>query len=468
MSTIFTVRALTHAIAQKMEQGFPFVWVKGQISNLARPSSGHIYFSLKDEDAQLQCVWFRGNQPKIGRHGHKGGFDPLTGEVYEDGQCPNMAQSMQNGQELLCAGRLTVYAPRGTYQLAVELVQETGLGKLHLAFEAMKIKLMQRGYFAQERKRPLPAKARKVAVVTAASGAAIHDFIRVGHDRGLGAELRIYPVLVQGDEAPALIVAAMDRIAREGWADCTVLIRGGGSLEDLWAFNDEGVATAIMEHPVPVLAGIGHEVDVTIADMTADVRAATPSHAAQLLWPERRQYFQALDELEMALERAMYQHFTQASRQLDILERHMQLLSPVRSLDRLAEQFTLVEQRLTRALEASMAARMSRLDQVQSRLERTMGLESLDRRAQSLSWLESRLHHIGQRFLQEAEHTLERHTLRLEAHNPLAPLQRGYGLVEGMDGRYMSSVDDVHAGDVLTVYLADGRLQTLVRDVEKN
>ncbi|MFI3272762.1 MAG: exodeoxyribonuclease VII large subunit [Pseudomonadota bacterium] len=465
MSTIFTVRALTYAIAQNLEQGFPFVWVKGQISNLARPSSGHIYFSLKDEDAQLQCVWFRGNQPKIGP---KGGFDPLTGEVYEDGQCPDMSQLVQNGQEILCAGRLTVYAPRGTYQMVVELVQETGLGKLHMAFEALKVKLMGLGYFAQERKRALPAKARKVAVVTAATGAAIHDFVRVGHDRGLGAELRIYPVLVQGDEAPPMIVAAMERIAEEGWADCTVLIRGGGSLEDLWAFNDERVAKAIVEHPIPVLAGIGHEVDVTIADMTADVRAATPSHAAQLLWPERRQYFQALDELEMALERAMQQHLGHSMRQLDMLERHVQLLSPLRNLDRLAENFAQLQARLERAQSLAMMSREGQLHQLLARLERTVGPESLERRAQSLSWLEGRLHHAGQRRIQEADHALERYTLRLEAHNPLAPLQRGYGLVEGKGGRYVSSVDGMQSGDMLTVHLADGRVQTLVQDVQKN
>lgn len=456
---IFTVREITRAIAQTLEQGFPFVWVKGQASNVSRPSSGHIYFSLKDDDAQLQCVWFRRQQHKAGS------FDPLTGEVYEDGQQPDMAALLQNGQELLCAGAMHVYGPRGTYQLSVELVQETGLGKLHLAFEALKFKLMERGYFAQERKRPLPAKAQKVAVITAANGAAIHDFLRISRHRGFGAEIRIYAVPVQGDDAPPRIVDAMRRIAKEAWADCTVLIRGGGSLEDLWAFNDERVASAIFTHPIPVLAGIGHEVDTSIADMTADVRAATPSHAAQLLWPERRQYIQAIDEVEMHLQRAMEQHLAHASRQHAMLERHLQLLSPVRNMDRLVERFEHWHTRLMRAGTAAVQGRVASLDLLTMRLERSMGPASMDRRDQALQIFEARLQSLGLWRLTEAEHQLERQSLRLEACNPLAPLERGYGLIERADGSYLSSVKTVKQGEPLTVHLADGRVETLVQSV---
>ena len=246
--SILTVRQLTAQIKDAVESGFPYVWVRGEVTNVSRPSSGHIYFSLKDENALLQAVWFKGSQKE------RETFDPLTGEVFEDGPRMSLARTLRNGQQVICAGRLTVYAPRGGYQLVVELAQDSGEGQLHLALEALKRKLAEKGYFSLERKRPIPEHPHRVAVITAPSGAAIRDFLRLSGERGTGCEIRIHPVPVQGDDAPPCIAEALDDENRRGWADVLVLIRGGGSLQDLWAFNDERVAGAVYRSRIPVVA----------------------------------------------------------------------------------------------------------------------------------------------------------------------------------------------------------------------
>ena len=273
--SILTVRQLTAQIKDAVESGFPYVWVRGEVTNVSRPSSGHIYFSLKDENALLQAVWFKGSQKE------RETFDPLTGEVFEDGPRTSLAGTLRNGQQIICAGRLTVYAPRGGYQLVVELAQDSGEGQLHLALEALKRKLAEKGYFSLERKRPIPEHPHRVAVITAPSGAAIRDFLRLSGERGTGCEIRIHPVPVQGDDAPPRIAEALDDENRRGWADVLVLIRGGGSLQDLWAFNDERVADAVYRSRIPVVAASATKSTPPPSPIwSRTLRAATPSHAA--------------------------------------------------------------------------------------------------------------------------------------------------------------------------------------------
>ncbi len=426
-------------------------------------------------------MWFRGNQ-RDAEH-----FDPMTGEVFEDGPRPGLARTMANGQELLCAGRLTVYPPRGGYQLVVEMAQDAGLGRLHAQFEALKARLAERGYFDAARKRPLPRHPRRVAVVTAPTGAAIRDFLRMADERGWGCEvtaptgaairdflrmadergwgceIRIHPVPVQGDEAPPRIEAALADVAAQGWAQVAVLIRGGGSLEDLWAFNDERVATAVFASPLPVLAGIGHEVDHTMADMTADVRAATPTHAAQLLWPERRELAQRVDELEMALTRGMERRFARLDEQLGALMRGLAWLSPERALARLDERFADAAARLGRAWDALAQRNAARLDAADATLARAMGPETWERRERAVDALESRLRWAGERAVTGREHELERYALRLDALDPLRPLERGYSLVRRADGGFLRSVAEVTPGDALAVLVRDGKVDVTVR-----
>jgi exodeoxyribonuclease VII large subunit len=314
---VYTVRELTRAVREVLEGQFPFLWVKGQVTNLSRPGSGHIYFALRDEDSILNVVWFRSSQTV-----------PSALSAERIGQ----------GMEVVCAGRLVVYPPRGGYQLVAELIQEEGVGRLHLELEALKKKLSGLGYFDPSRKRPLPARVSRVAAVTAPTGAAIRDFLCLSCDRGIAGTIRIYPTRVQGEDAPAEIAAAMDRACRDGWAEVLVLIRGGGSLEDLWAFNTEIVANAVFESTLPVVCGVGHEIDTSIADLVADVRAATPSHAAQLLWPERTTLLQTVDDLELALTRSIDRHLEQAAGRLRAMSQALSWLSPARRLERMVER----------------------------------------------------------------------------------------------------------------------------------
>jgi len=366
---------------------------------------------LRDAEAALAAVWFRGCQHEAES------FDPLTGEVYKDGSKPGLSSRLENGMEVICAGRLTVYPPRGTYQLVVELMQDAGMGKLQLEFELLKVELARKGYFDPSRKRALPANPKRVGVVTSPRGAAIYDFLHIAKLRGIPAEIRIYPALVQGDEAGAQISARLEQINLEGWAEVIVLIRGGGALEDLWAFNTRLVADAVFNSRIPVLAGIGHEVDVSLADMTADFRAATPTHAAQLLWKERREFWQRVDELELSCKRLLEQKMFYAGRLLESMEKNLRLLSPAGMLER-----------------------------------STLRLAEHVRR----------LHEGIRRKLADCVNLLERRELALTGLNPELPLERGYALIRREDGSFLRSRFEAIPGERLEIRLVDGGLPVVV------
>lgn len=458
MPHVFEVGELTRSIRDVIESEFPFVWVRGQVVNLSRPGSGHCYFSLRDAEASLAVVWFKGAQGGKALAGG-GRFNPLTGEVYER----SLAESLTDGMEVMVAGRLTVYPPRGGYQLVAELVQELGEGRLWLEFEALKKELAAKGYFDQARKRPLPSHPIRVAVVTAPSGAAIRDFIRLGRERGFGAQVRIYPTLVQGEAAPIGIVRAMLRAVADDWAQVLVLIRGGGSLEDLWAFNTAEVAGAIYASPLPVLTGVGHEVDVTIADMVADVRAATPSHAAQLLWPERTLLMQRLDDLEMASRRAIERLLGSRERELAALARGLAWLSPARRLDRLGEAFAAASRRLGLAGERRIEALERLVDGMRDRLTHRFGPERLDIRQEAVKRRGEQLKSSLKFLLADRERRLELAAARLAGLDPRAPLARGYSLTRVMrTGKMLRREGDVAPGDKLDIMVYDGHVAATV------
>lgn len=477
MDNILSVRELTERLRRTVEQRFPFVWVRGETTNLSRPSSGHIYFSLKEGDDLLNCVWFRGQQRERER------FDPLTGEVWEEGPRPGLAATLANGQAIICAGRLSVYGPRGGYQLIVELAQEEGQGRLAAALEELKRKLAALGYFDQSRKRPLPEHPARVALITAPTGAAVRDFIRISSDRGLGSSIRIYPSPVQGEEAPPRLVEAIEQANAEGWADLIVLIRGGGSLQDLWAFNDERVAHALFASRMPVLTGVGHEIDHSIADFVADRAAATPSHAAQLLWPERSVYAQRIDEAEALLEDAMQRQFTRLARNLDQELRALTLLSPSARLQRQTERledaarrlrdawsFRLAEsrrtmereyERLLRCGDALLDSRLRDTKELAARL--TLAAEAAFSRAESgTEHLYCRLERLSPSLFTEHGHALERLTLKLEGLNPQAPLERGYALARTRDGHVIKSIHELAPGRRILVEMRDGAAESEV------
>jgi exodeoxyribonuclease VII large subunit len=429
---ILSVTALTEAVKNRLEGTFPFVWVRGQVTDLSRPASGHIFFALRDEHSRLGAVWFKSDIRPAER------FDPLTGEVYEDGPRPGAAPGLENGREIVCAGRLSLYAPRGVYRLVVEYAAEQGTGRLHKEFARLRAKLAEAGLFAPERKRPLPAFPRSVALVTSPRGAAVYDFLRLSAQRGPGAEFRIYPVPVQGDGAPPKIIEAVRRIGEEGRAEVLVLLRGGGSLEDLWAFNNEELAWAVFRSPVPVLAGIGHEVDFTLADLAADVRAATPSHAAQILLPERAELFRALSVRENALREAVERRLGRAAGRFADLENGLRRLSPRRTLE---------------ARRARLAAEI--------RLLRGAGRLPLQRSEARLKGVRDKLATWPDTLRLRAA-PLENLLVRLEALDPRAPLQRGYVLARKADGNFVRLRSDVLPGEPLTLTVTDGDIPVRV------
>ncbi len=454
MDSILSVRQVTEKVRQAVEARFPYLWVQGEVTNLSRPSSGHVYFSLKEGDALLNCVWFRGQQKDES-------FDPLTGEVWEDGPRPSAARTMENGQTLVCAGHLTVYGARGQYQMVVDFAQTGGLGLWHQEFEALKRRLASEGLFDTSRKRPIPREPRRVAVVTAPTGAAIRDFLRIAEDRGLGAEIRIHPTPVQGDDAPPRIAEALRQVGADGWAQVIVLIRGGGSVQDLWAFNDERVARAVYESPIPVLTGIGHEIDHSITDFTADVAAATPSHTAQLLWQERRVFEQMVDGLELSLSQGIERRIAALAAMLEQNKHALDLLSPLERLRLQNEKLLNALRRMDTALDLRLELTARTLERLSLRLAGA-GEARLQLASRDVERASAPLSTLGRMIGLPQEHSLTRLELRLQALDPFEPLERGYAMALDKDGNFLRSVTQASPGQHITVQMADGRLITVV------
>ena len=457
MSRIFSVSEITSQVRESLETAFPFVWVRGQVSNLSRPASGHVYFSLKDEGALLNAVWFRQERRE------RVAFDPFTGEVFEGGGRPHLALTVEDGQEVLAAGRISLYGVRGACQLVVELLQEAGVGRLQQAFELLRLELEGKGWFAAARKRPLPVNPKRVAVITSLEAAALQDFLRIAGSRGLKSRIRIHPTLVQGAEAPAGIVRALEEVNAQGWAEAVVLIRGGGSLEDLWAFNERVVAEAVFSSRVPVLSGVGHETDVTICDLVADVRAATPSHAAQLLWIEREVFAQQVDEADAAMRRALARDLNRREENLVLLERGLSWLSPGRALEGLREKLATTADRLRWAWESRFEAAQGAVE----RCERILRPDYLQRRVemdkQHMANAESRLHSALRHMLISREKSLAGPAAALRALDPHLPLARGYTLTQLPDGNLLRSISEVGPGMMLNITVRDGRVDAEVR-----
>ena len=352
---VLTVSELTAAVKELLETSFPSVWVGGEIADFARPRSGHCYLTLKDDQAQLRGVIWRSTAARVR-------FD------------------LHDGLEVICRGRVEVYAPRGTYQLIIEQIQPKGIGALELALRQLREKLAREGLFDPGRKRPLPRFMRRIAVVTSPTGAAIRDFLEVLRGRWRGADVLIAPVRVQGEGAAEEIAAAVATLGRMAPPpDCIVLTRGGGSLEDLWAFNEEPVLRAIFASPVPVVSAIGHEIDVTLSDLVADVRALTPSEAAMLVAPAAEEIAAGLRHVQKRMTAALRNRAAAARSRLDALARHRVLRRPLERVHDLARRLDELEARSVRAIRHRATAARQRAESIAARLESLSPLAVLGR-----------------------------------------------------------------------------------------
>ena len=400
---VFTVSELTARITTQLEEGFPAVWVEGEISNLRLPASGHAYFTLKDEGAQLRAVLFKGR-------GRRMRFD------------------LEDGLQVLAFGGLDVYAARGEYQLVVELMEPKGLGALQLAFEQLKRRLEAEGLFDAARKRPLPRFPRTIGIVTSPSGAAIRDMLQIIGRRFAGVHILVAPVRVQGDEAPGEIVDALRMLAEVPGLDVVIVGRGGGSIEDLWAFNDERVARAIAACPVPVISAVGHETDVTIADFVADLRAPTPSGAAELVVREKLEVIQAVVDGYARLQAAMAGQMERRRERVELLARRRVLTDPTRPLRDLHRRVDDVALRLRAAARASHRHVAHRVELATNALSSLHPLARISHGAAVLTQLRGRLASSAASRAKVSRHRLAAAVGRLGSLSPLAVLGRGYSL----------------------------------------
>ena len=400
---IDTVTSLTARLKTTLETDFARVRVKGEIApnSCAVPKSGHLYFTLGDKDASLKCVWFAGT-----RQAHqKKTYDLLTGEVFSSSDLVTL-NDLKTGGSFLCTGKIDVYPKRGEYQLIVTQMFKAGIANLAQEFERLKAKLLAAGYFDAKRKRAMPKNPRRVALITSASGAVIHDFWRMAQNRGLAAQIRLFPTLVQGKEAVPTIIAAIQEANLQNWAQVIVIIRGGGSLEDLWCFNDEAVATAILNSKLPVLAGIGHEVDFTLADMTADLRAATPTEAAVLLWVLRSELSERLKTLDTHLGRLILNKITQAEQKLGHLTQALNLASPKKRLENLTTRLEHLQAAFEQHMGQFLAKKGLLLERTLASLLQKLRPEEFETKLMQVNLLEEKLNQNMVQFLQRKQDVL--------------------------------------------------------------
>ena len=423
-----------NALARDLLEGsFPQVWVEGEISNFSRPASGHAYFTLKDARAQVRCALFRSNAARLR-------FAP------------------RDGMLVLARGRLTLYEARGDYQLVLEHLEEAGEGALRRAFEELKARLAAEGLFDTDRKRPLPAYTRRLAVITSPRGAAVRDVLSVLGRRFPLLEVEVLPVPVQGDGAAAQILDMLQRAGRSGRYDLILLTRGGGSLEDLWAFNDEALARAIVASPVPVVAAIGHEVDVSLADFAADLRAPTPSAAAELLVPDRGELVERLRRDRQRFDALLARVLGAQAQRVDQAFLKLQALRPQLRLERGRNRLDALRHRLGLAWQAPAARRGERLSRLLRHLDQAHPRRRLEAHRHRLALIQRALAALPARLVEPRRLQLRGLARALESVSPLATLGRGYAIVFDENGQVLRRAADARDGDRLRARLADGEL----------
>jgi exodeoxyribonuclease VII large subunit len=435
---IYTVSRLNKEVRLLLESGLPLLWLEGEISNFAAPASGHWYFSLKDSQAQVRCAMWRQRNSTLR-------FRPKEGML------------------VVARARVGLYEPRGEYQLIVEHLEESGEGALKREFEKLKAKLAAEGLFAAERKRPLPAVPRRIGVVTSPTGAAIHDILRVLRARYPAAGVLVYPTAVQGAPAVAEIVRAIETASRRAEVDVLIVARGGGSLEDLWCFNDERVARALAACAIPTICGVGHEVDVTIADFVADLRAPTPSAAALAAVPDKSTWLESLAVLETRFGGAMGRYLRALGLSLAGVAQRLQVQHPGARLAQHAQRLDDLEQRMRLALGADVLRRRQRLETLATRLWRENPRHQVAALSALAANLRQRLESHMQSVLIALGQRLALATRTLDAVSPLATLGRGFAVVQRVDdGRLLRDAADAPAGTEIEARLARGAVRARV------
>jgi len=439
---IYSVSRLNSEVRKLLEQGFAQIWLEGELSNIARPSSGHLYFSLKDADAQIRGAMFRNRNQALR-------FKP------------------EEGLQVLVRARVSLYEPRGDYQLIVDHMELAGDGVLQRAFEELKQKLAAEGLFDAAARQELPLLPQRIGVITSPTGAAIRDVLSVLKRRFPAIPVRVYPVAVQGKDAAGEIAATIDTASSQADCDVLILTRGGGSLEDLWSFNEEAVARAIHRCRIPLVSAVGHEIDFTIADFVADRRAATPSAAAELVSPDQQEWLTHMQHLAMRMQNRLQQARSESSQQLAWLEKRLQQLHLGQTLRQQAQRLDDLERRSRLSIATSISHLQASLQATHARLRQhspRYRIGEMDLRWRGLA---RRLGVSVQSFMAHQQQALTVHSRALHAISPLATLERGYAIVRTPGGDIVRTADTVKPGDPVEARLARGSLQCTVNTIRK-
>lgn len=438
---IYTVTRLNREVKAVLEGSFPPIWVQGEISNLAKPASGHLYFSLKDRHSQVRCAMFKGRNQVMK-------FNP------------------ENGIEVFAQASISLYEGRGEFQLIINQMEPAGIGALQLAYEQLKDRLQQEGLFDPLHKKPLPAFPQQIGVITSPTGAAIRDILHVLKRRYPSADVIIYPVTVQGDGSAAMIATALETAGQGNECDVIILARGGGSLEDLWSFNEERVARAIFKSKVPVITGIGHETDFTIADFVADQRAPTPSAAAELASPDRNKLAELVQNRQNWLINSMLRQLDRYRQLLAYCER--KLPNPVKQLQTISQRIDEISLRSQRAIKSRIELELAQVSRLRAEIARFNPVQRLGHYREKCQYLHEQLRAVMVYTLREATHRLGRSAHALQTISPLSTLDRGYAIVsESRSGRILRDVSTIKPGDVVSTRLAHGSFDSQVTGITK-
>ncbi|MEX9753412.1 exodeoxyribonuclease VII large subunit [Providencia vermicola] len=441
-SGIYSVSKLNQAVRELLDRQMGRIWLTAEISNFSQPSSGHWYLTLKDDKAQVRAAMFRGQNARVT-------FRP------------------QNGQQILVRATVTLYEPRGDYQIIIDSMQPAGEGLLQQRFELLKQALGAEGLFDAIHKQPLPSPAKRIGVITSATGAALHDILHILRRRDPSLPVVIYPTAVQGEQAPAQIARAIALANIRHECDVLIVGRGGGSLEDLWAFNEEIVARAIFASRLPIVSAVGHETDVTIADFVADVRAPTPSAAAELVSRNQLELIRQLQSAQQHLEMAMDYYLAGQQQRFSRLQHRLQQQHPQLRLARQQHQLSLLNQKINQAMTRRLQVAQLRYDQLQRRLSQQDLRPLLQKRHSSLQQTQYHLQNMMTELLNRYKQRFAVACSKMETVSPLATLARGFSISETADGTVLKKTSQVKLGQKLKTRLNDGWVESEVTEVTK-
>ena len=435
---IISVSELNRKAKSLLEGGIPKLWIEGEISNLARPASGHMYFSLKDETAQIRCAWFKQRQHQ------------------------NIS-AMINGTKMLALGRISLYEARGEYQFIVEKMETAGEGDLKRKYEKLKEKLSIEGFFAEEIKKPLPKLPRRIGIITSPSGAAIRDALSVLKRRFPMVPVIIYPVSVQGDGAAPEIKLALEKANNRAECDLLIITRGGGSIEDLWAFNEEIVARAIHHSDIPIISAVGHETDVTIADFVADHRAPTPSAAAEVAVPDQQEWFNSIENISEKLNALIIRAINNRHQTLDWFNKRLTQSSPQVIVKRQIEQSINLQRVLKSSMKNFLILRGRKIDKLTSRCIQSSPSQSLQKQIMRFEAIKQNIHAKGKKLIEDNQNRLRLVSRSLNNVSPLGTLDRGYAIVSEVNtNKIITNPISLKINSKLKIRLAKGKIMAAV------